>query len=211
MKVQTTITTRIVADITGNMIPATFTDKLNAATDMVDLTSAKYVADDSTRKGLTKSQARRVAWYMANGEILPRITAEIATKFDSIFTTIESLKVETETESTIENEEATVEAKTTEEVSEETPTTDELETRIEKIKSRMSNMGILDTETETETETSDSSLKLQERKSAHEVYRQARQTFEEYADSDNADYEKTLNLHTAKQDAYKAYQQVAKA
>ena len=92
-----------------------------------------------------------------------------------------------------------------------TPTTDELETRIEKIKSRMSNMGILDTETETETETSDSSLKLQERKSAHEVYRQARQTFEEYADSDNADYEKTLNLHTAKQDAYKAYQQVAKA
>ena len=83
MKNQTTITTRIVADITGKMIPATFTDKLNAATDMIDL-SAKYIADDGSRKGLTTSQKRRVAWYMANGEILPRITAEIATKFDDI-------------------------------------------------------------------------------------------------------------------------------
>lgn len=55
------------------------------------------------------------------------------------------------------------------------------------------------------------SEKLTARKEAHKAYREARQTFETYADSDNADHQEVLRLHRAKQDAHKAYRQVANA
>ena len=89
------------------------------------------------------------------------------------------------------------------EASKVSPTTEELEERIEKIKSRMSSMGILETDAET-----DFSQIIEIRKEKHAAYREARLAFEVYADSENPDHAEVMRLHTAKQAAYEVYNNV---
>ena len=188
---------------------------IDVADSRMNKVSWKAIGEDmnltaSELKAIRKSTSYRIV----AGEVMARVgnfDIDVAKVFgveeylaNSIIIHAENAKAESEARKT----EVEAEMETTEEAVEmtettKTPTTEELETRLEKIKTRVESLNEAYNEVNEATE----AVASNPRREAFKAFSEARQAFETYADSENADYAEIKRLQGVKQDAFKVYRQ----
>ena len=189
---------------------------IDVADSRMNKVSWKAIGEDmnltaSELKAIRKSTSYRIV----AGEVMARFEnfdIDVAKVFgveeylaNSIIIHAENAKAEAEArkaevEAEMETTEETVEMTETT----KTPTTEELETRLEKIKTRVESLNEAYGEM---NEATTEAVVSNPRREAFKAFSEARQAFEAYADSENADYAEIKRLQGVKQDAFKVYRQ----